>query len=63
MVKRICEFSLRLDNKNAEIFRRDYVECGKLLVKLKDLEIMRQKVLHMKQVRLIYQSDLDLIHI
>ena len=63
MVKGICEFSLRLENKNAEIFQRDYVECGKLLVKLKDLEIMRQKVLHMKQVRLVDQSNLGLIYI
>ena len=35
---------------NLNKFERDYMKCGKLLIKLKDLELMRMKVLEMKQV-------------
>lgn len=37
-------------NEIHEKFEKDYIECGKLLIKLKDLELMRIKVLEMKQV-------------
>ena len=37
-------------NKYPDKFEKDYMKCGKLLIKLKDLELMRMKVLEMKQV-------------
>ena len=36
--------------QNPKKFEKDYIKCGKLLIKLKDLELMRIKVLEMKQV-------------
>ena len=39
-----------LKNGNPNKFENDYMKCGKLLIKLKDLELMRMKVLEMKQV-------------